>query len=709
MYHDGDIYANAYSAARISYYAISGFPTAKFDGVESVVGGSSSSSMYSTYVPIVTTRNGIACDFTVEIYGESTGSTYDIILKLNEVATSTASNLKAHFVVTESGFPVSWGIATEANHVCRQMVPDANGTSIDFTSNPEILLSLQYTMDPTWVASNCELVAFIQDDVTKEVMNAGKVPLLQLQPFTATAGFSASNTTTCEGSSVSFIDNSMGNIISWEWNFEGGNPASSTQQNPSVTYAANGDYDVQQIVYDGAVYDTLTEVNYIDVEAVPVTPNTPSGSPEACEDGSYDYTTDPVTYASTYNWMVEPSDAGTMSGNGTTGTFAAASGWTGAYTIKVRAENDCGNSSYSSTFAGTLYHTPVAYFLEGGGGYCEGDPGKELTLANSEVGVDYELYYEGTATGNIMAGTGAVLSFGFVTDEGLYTAVGYTATCDNNMMGTPWVYVMEDPLQAGLPDGPIEVCNDGGTTSYTTEGAIEATTYNWYISPVEAGTIAGSDEEGVVTWDPAFIGNAYISVEGVNDCGVGPVSAELTVETFELPDPVVAGLELVCNDEVVDYNTTENAGSDYSWDVTGGTIIEGAGTYMITVQWGDPGTGYVSVTETNSDNCSETSTEMEVTIDDCTGIDELVKDQLKVYPNPSSDNTNVEMRLDQQTNIQIYLMNQLGQVVIQVEEKRSEGLHVIPVPTENIPDGLYTLQIFTNGNLKTQSKFIKTK
>ena len=52
--------------------------------------------------------------------------------------------------------------------------------------------------------------------------------------------------------------------------------------------------------------------------------------------------------------MVEPSDAGSMSGTGTTGTFTAATGWTGAYTIKVRAENDCGNSSYSSTLTHTL-------------------------------------------------------------------------------------------------------------------------------------------------------------------------------------------------------------------------------------------------------------------------------------------------------------------------------------------------------------------
>jgi len=708
-YHGSDPYGNTYSSARRAYYGSLGNPHVFFDGGNLVLGGMSSGSMYSSYTGPATTAAAIPCSFEVEIYGETSGSTYNLIAVARMVDTYAGTNLVLQVALTESNIPYSWYGLTEVDHTCRLMVPDANGTSLDFSTQTEHIIPLQFTMDPTWVDNNCELVIFIQDNTSNDILQGDYVEIPNLQPYQATAGFSASNTTTCEGSSVQFNDNSMGNVISWEWNFEGGNPGTSTQQNPSVIYAANGDYDVQQVVYDGSVYDTLTEVNYIEVEAVPVAPNTPGGPQDACEGGSYDYTTDPVTYASSYNWMVEPSDAGSMSGTGTTGTFTAAINWTGAYTIKVRAENDCGNSPYSGTYGGTLHHTPNQYFLEGGGGYCEGDPGKELTLANSEVGVDYELYYEGTATGNIVAGTGAALSFGFVTDEGIYTAVGYTSTCDNTMMGTPWVFVLEDPLQAGLPDGSTEVCNDGGTTSYTTEGAIDATTYNWYLTPTAAGTIEGSDEEGVVTWDPSYIGLAYVSVEGENDCGIGPVSAELEIETFEIPEPAVSGLELVCNDEVADYSTADNAGSTYSWELTGGTIIEGAGTYMITVQWGDPGTGYVSVTETSTDDCSETSEELEVTIDDCTGINELVQGQVKVYPNPSSENTNVELTLEQQANIQIHLLNQLGQVVIQVEEKMSEGLHVIPVPTENIPDGLYTLQIFTNGKLKTQSKFIKTK
>jgi len=58
----------------------------------------------------------------------------------------------------------------------------------------------------------------------------------------------AAYTYTVNGSTVDFTDASTipppGNIVSWNWNFPGGNPSTSTSQNPTVTYTANGTYTV---------------------------------------------------------------------------------------------------------------------------------------------------------------------------------------------------------------------------------------------------------------------------------------------------------------------------------------------------------------------------------------------------------------------------------------------------------------------------------
>lgn len=59
------------------------------------------------------------------------------------------------------------------------------------------------------------------------------------------AKFFASSTKTIPGEVVRFTDNSDGGAAtSWSWTFQGGNPATSTQQNPTATWAAAGTYPV---------------------------------------------------------------------------------------------------------------------------------------------------------------------------------------------------------------------------------------------------------------------------------------------------------------------------------------------------------------------------------------------------------------------------------------------------------------------------------
>ncbi len=90
------------------------------------------------------------------------------------------------------------------------------------------------------------------------------------------ADFTASNLTVCQGDEVTFTDNSVA-AISWNWTFEGGSPATSTQQNPVVTYNSTGTFDVQLIVSDGTDFDTLLKEDYINVQTTPAQASTPEG------------------------------------------------------------------------------------------------------------------------------------------------------------------------------------------------------------------------------------------------------------------------------------------------------------------------------------------------------------------------------------------------------------------------------------------------
>ncbi len=86
-------------------------------------------------------------------------------------------------------------------------------------------------------------------------------------PHPPVANFSASTTNVIIGGSVTFTDQSSNGPTSWNWTFTGGTPASSTDQNPVVTYNTAGTYEVSLTATNALGSDTKTELNYITVSA----------------------------------------------------------------------------------------------------------------------------------------------------------------------------------------------------------------------------------------------------------------------------------------------------------------------------------------------------------------------------------------------------------------------------------------------------------
>lgn len=76
-----------------------------------------------------------------------------------------------------------------------------------------------------------------------------------------TAGFSANILNDCASTIISFTDQSIGNVTSWEWDF--GDLGVSTERNPSYVYADTGWMDVQLTVSDRGCTDQVTHSRYI--------------------------------------------------------------------------------------------------------------------------------------------------------------------------------------------------------------------------------------------------------------------------------------------------------------------------------------------------------------------------------------------------------------------------------------------------------------
>lgn len=77
-------------------------------------------------------------------------------------------------------------------------------------------------------------------------------------------GFTASQTTICEGDCIQFFDQSLGNPQGWYWSFPGGSPSFSTQQNPPyICYNSPGVYPVSLRVFNNLGIDSITIQAYI--------------------------------------------------------------------------------------------------------------------------------------------------------------------------------------------------------------------------------------------------------------------------------------------------------------------------------------------------------------------------------------------------------------------------------------------------------------
>ena len=170
--HNGDSFANTGSNARNSYYGISGFPTAVFDGDAQLVGGSHSNSLYGAYVPLYNAAMEEMSDFTLSISFTRDGQDVTATVTVDEVGDYAGENLVVHLILTESEIAYNWQGQTQLDYVNRAMYPDQNGTpytggsdSIDYT----------FTANANWDMEHCELVAFVQDNDTKKILQSDRV------------------------------------------------------------------------------------------------------------------------------------------------------------------------------------------------------------------------------------------------------------------------------------------------------------------------------------------------------------------------------------------------------------------------------------------------------------------------------------------------------------------------------------------------------
>ncbi|MBR5086316.1 MAG: PKD domain-containing protein [Muribaculaceae bacterium] len=156
-----------------------------------------------------------------------------------------------------------------------------------------------------------------------------------------------------EGESVHLFDVSTGNVTSWDWTFEGGTPATSTEQNPVVTYNKAGSYAVTLTVGDGNTTAIATREAFVIVEGeAPIAKiDLPDGAYLSPWVMMFVPTNVPLTFkdASTGNplqwaWTFDGAEPSTSTDQNPTVTYAEE----GSYGIRLEVANELGSNVFET-------------------------------------------------------------------------------------------------------------------------------------------------------------------------------------------------------------------------------------------------------------------------------------------------------------------------------------------------------------------------
>ncbi|MBN2894038.1 MAG: T9SS type A sorting domain-containing protein [Bacteroidales bacterium] len=157
--------------------------------------------------------------------------------------------------------------------------------------------------------------------------------------------------TICETESSTLYANVNGASEDITYSWTDGASFSSTEENPVVYPTETTTYTLTAI--DGE--NTL--IKYVTVTVNPLVgiPATPTGNQNFFNNETLiEYTTTGATDAASYEWTVDPSSAGTITGTSTTGYFDPSDSYVGDATITVRAINSCGDGQWSDAIDITI-------------------------------------------------------------------------------------------------------------------------------------------------------------------------------------------------------------------------------------------------------------------------------------------------------------------------------------------------------------------
>jgi hypothetical protein len=158
---------------RMNYYAPSGnyAPRAFIDGF---IDGTQN---YTGWPGAIEGRWLDFSPISITLTGTRGGNTLTMNAAITAEQAVNSSNWRVHWVVVESelNYPQNSGsgyVPFLHHFVHRNMYPDANGSPITISQGQTVNVPRVITLNSTWVAANCRVLVFVQNNTDKKIQNA---------------------------------------------------------------------------------------------------------------------------------------------------------------------------------------------------------------------------------------------------------------------------------------------------------------------------------------------------------------------------------------------------------------------------------------------------------------------------------------------------------------------------------------------------------
>ena len=371
----------------------------------------------------------------------------------------------------------------------------------------------------------------------------------------------------CKPVTIQFFDVSGSNVTSRQWTFQGGNPATSTATNPTVTYQTAGIYDVTLSVHNSQYSNTIVLNDTVVVGTTPVADFTYQIN------GSTVSFTNNSAGASSFNWLF--GDGSTSTLENPTHTYVTG----GTYNATLTSINDCGQNQKIVSLM--ISAEPFANFSSNPNEGCSPFSTTFNNLSNS-TNVNWTFEGGAPATSTDLNPTVSYLS------PGSYD-VQIIAT---NNLGSDTLLIENYVTVYSQPSGGFTY-NVNGTTVNFTQAVSNVSGFSWDFG--DGSQSANTDPVHTYAGD----GTYNVVLTYYNSCDTLTQSQQIIIAT-----PPVAGFNYSVQSgcfplEVQFTNTSSTNSTNFSWNFEGGTPATSTQMNPLVV-FNSPGTFDVSLTVSNS-------------------------------------------------------------------------------------------------------------